>query len=244
MAPDHLEFQLVAEEADFTPLFGLVPQLAALGIGARGSLELRAGGTLDRPTVRASSTSLDLTAAGVLYRLNSGELELEGDRLRLAGDLEGIDRLTGDLSFSGTGVLTLDPLLLEQLEVALTGEVTAPVLGSVEALEGRIIGAAGQGLRVEAAGLLGNPIRIEGSLSPLDLRLHGLDLELRRTRFPGRLEPGRPRPPHRLRPGPSDSQARSPHRRPDSASAAGRPGRAGGNPTRPGRGSCSTTSGS
>ena len=178
VAPDRLEFQLIAEEADFTPLFGLVPQFAALGIGARGSLELRAEGTLGRPTVRASSSSLDLTAAGVLYRLSSGELELEGDRLRLAGELEGIDRLTGNLSLSGTGVLTLDPLLLEQLEVALTGEVTAPVLGSVEALEGRIIGAAGQGLRVEAAGLLGNPIWIEGSLSPLDLRLHGLELEL------------------------------------------------------------------
>ncbi|MDE0098115.1 MAG: translocation/assembly module TamB domain-containing protein, partial [Truepera sp.] len=178
VAPDQLEFQLIAEEADFTPLLGLVPPFAALGIGARGSLELRAGGTLGRPTVRASSSSLDLTAAGVLYRLSSGELELEGDRLRLAGELEGIDRLTGSLSLSGTGVLTLDPLLLEQLEVALTGEVTAPVLGSVEALEGRIIGAAGQGLRVEAAGLLGNPLRIEGSLSPLDLRLHGLELEL------------------------------------------------------------------
>ncbi|MCY4355759.1 MAG: translocation/assembly module TamB domain-containing protein [Truepera sp.] len=178
VTPDQLEFQLLAEEADFTPLLGLVPQFAALGIGARGSLELRAGGTLGRPTVRASSSSLELTAAGVLYRLNSGELELEGDRLRLAGELEGIDRLTGNLSLSGTGVLTLDPLLLERLEVALTGEVTAPVLGSVEALEGRIIGAAGQGLRVEAAGLLGNPVWIEGSLSPLDLRLHGLELEL------------------------------------------------------------------
>ena len=179
VAPDRLDFHLLAEEADITPLLGLFPRLAAFGIGARGSVELQAGGTLDRPSVRATSESLELTAAGGHYLLSGGELTLEGERLQLEGDLLGLDQVMGELAFNGSGHMILDPPTLEDVDIAFMGAASAPLLGTIEALSGRIAGGSDRQLSIEAEGRMGNPVRIEGSLTPLDVRIRGTDLELR-----------------------------------------------------------------
>jgi hypothetical protein len=175
---DTLDFRASAEDADFGPLLGIVPALAQLDAGARGSLDLVASGSLERPGIDLRSEALEISLAGSTYRLEGAVAVLTGRQLRLDTGLVGLSPIVGSVEIGGGGTLSLAPLRLEQAAFDLEGSATVPILGEVTELVGTI--SAGDGAPyLRAEGHVGNPFTLEGSLVPLDLRLVGDDLAIR-----------------------------------------------------------------
>ena len=178
LTPDILDFELVAIEADFTPILSLFPRLAAFGIGASGNLEMKAAGTLNNPSIGLTSDSLGLTLTGGNYLLSDANFMLDGDALQLTGELRGLDQLKGIMTFIGRGKVRLDPATVEDLLVDFSGSMSIPIVGVIEDLSGKITTENGDDLRIKATGNMGNPIQIEGVISPLSLTVKGTDLLL------------------------------------------------------------------
>lgn len=177
IGPDALDFRLEAIDADFTPLLGLVPSLARLGVGARGSFTLTAGGSLATPTARFDSERLDVRVAGGEYRLAGTQVGLEGVALRGETSLTASGAVTGALDVTADARLVLLPLAIDDLDVRFDGEAGVRNVGTVTNVEG-VIRQQNGAPWLELGGELGSPLRVEGSLAPLDLRAGGTDLTL------------------------------------------------------------------
>jgi len=182
LTPDVLDFTLEAEDADFTPLLSLAPPLAALGVGARGSLDLRASGSTSAPEVRLSSPALELQAAGTRYRLLDTTASLSGGAFGLSGELRGVSPVEGRLALSGSGQVSLRPFITSGLALRFAGAATVPTVGRITDLEGRIFPGE-TGWRLEGGGVLGEPFTVSGDLAPLDLTLQGEDLNVSARRL-------------------------------------------------------------
>ncbi len=182
LTPENLDFTLEAQDADFTPLLRLAPPLAALNIGAQGSLDLRASGSASAPDITLSSPRLALQVAGTRYRAVGTTASLSGGAFGLKGSLLGVAPLQGRLELSGSGQLNLAPFATNGLALRFSGDAAVPTLGRVTQLQGRITPSE-TGLQLSSEGVLGRPFRVSGSLTPLDLELRGQNLDVQARRL-------------------------------------------------------------
>ncbi len=174
---DLLDFDLEATDADFTPLLGLAPSLARLGIGARGSFTFRAGGSLATPDATFESETLEVELGGGTYRLDGAQVTLDGVTLRGSAQLAASGAVTGALEVAASGRLALQPVAVDELDVRFGGTVGLPGIGTVEEVNGTVRQVDGAP-RLDVSGTLGSPLRVEGALFPLDLRAGGTGLRL------------------------------------------------------------------
>ncbi len=179
---DVLDLSLQAESADVTPLLSLVPQLAALGVGAQGSLSLEATGSLGEPQLELTSPNLRLRLAGSSYRLTGTKVTLENEDLDIVAALEGVAPISGNLALQGGGQLSLSPYNLQNFALGFEGAATLPVLGAVQDISGEVTTDAGDWL-LDSQARLGRPVTLAGSLLPLDLELRGDSLDLNAKNF-------------------------------------------------------------
>ncbi len=191
LTEERLDFTLNAHEADFGPMLGLIPAVAALNVDAVGSLSVRALGSLADPRITVSSEALDFRVAGIGYRLEAVALSVTGNQLDLAAELLATEPLQGRLSLRGNAGISLAPAALAAADFRFSGSLVVPFVGAIREVDGTIssLGAEpGAPLVADVTGNLGAPFRITGSLSPLELNMTGdrllLDLPavfLRRT---------------------------------------------------------------
>ncbi len=181
LTPENLDFTVEAQDADFTPLLRLVPPLAALNVGAQGSLDVQAVGSAAAPDITLQSPNIDLNIAGSRYRIVDTEASLSGGAFGLSGALLGVSPVTGRLELTGSGQVNLAPFVTTGLALRFGGGVTVPTLGRVSGIQGRIY-PSDAGWQLDSRGTLGRPFRVAGSLAPLELSITGqaLDVQARR----------------------------------------------------------------
>ncbi|MBX3139937.1 MAG: translocation/assembly module TamB domain-containing protein [Trueperaceae bacterium] len=174
---DRFDFHLSADDADFTPLLGIVPSLARIGAGATGTFTLDVSGDAAAPQARFASPGLDVALAGSRYRLADTEIELAGANLSVVALLSGVSPLEGALSVAGDARLTLAPLALTDVAIGFDGSLDLLNFGVVQDLSGELTkGAAGE-LRLDATGRMGaGELALTGSLLPLELSARGTGL--------------------------------------------------------------------
>lgn len=177
LTPQTIDFQMSAREADFTPLLLLFPQLAALGFGASGSLELSTQGSLAAPQATLISPSLDISIGGSSYRLQDTLISLRQGRLNAQSQLIGLKPIGGNLTILGQGSIQLNPAQAN-ISFRTSGSANVPALGEVEDIDATIRATEQTPWYLDFAGRLGNPFAIKGSLAPLDITLEGRDLNL------------------------------------------------------------------
>ena len=180
---NRLDLRFDAQDADFSPLLRLVPQLAGLNVGAFGSVQLVTSGSLVNPVVRASSSELEVRLGGSAYRLLDTGLTVQNSDFVTSGRLDGVAPLTGSLAFTGGGQVKLAAPRRFDLGLRFAGNPEVPVLGTLESVEGTVSVRPGEPWQIATTGVLGNPFELSGSLSPLDLRLTGEGLNLRAPQF-------------------------------------------------------------
>ncbi|MBW7916639.1 MAG: translocation/assembly module TamB domain-containing protein, partial [Trueperaceae bacterium] len=179
LRPDDLDFHLEAVDADFTPLLGLFPSLARLGMGAEGSLTIDVKGDLAQPSAVIASAGLDVEVAGSRYRLGGTRVALEGNALTVAAQLDGVSPLAGSLAVSGGARLDLAPFALGAVDVGFDGSLALPGVGVVEGVTGNLTQDADGDLALAVTGRLGEgTARLEGGLFPLDLHASGTGLSV------------------------------------------------------------------
>ncbi|MBA2667937.1 MAG: translocation/assembly module TamB domain-containing protein, partial [Trueperaceae bacterium] len=176
--PDRLDVELLAENADFGPLLGLVPALARYGIAADGDLELVGRGTLADPTLRVRSDGLRLEVAGTRYELAQASLDLVGTSLTVDGVVRGLAPLGGEVRVTGDGVVRLQPFELVRADLRAIGDIDVPVLGRVSDVDGVVRARSGEAPTIAVDALVGEPVRVEGTLAPFDVRAVGRGIEV------------------------------------------------------------------
>ena len=182
LTPDNLDFTLEAQNADFTPLLRLVPPLAALNVGAQGSLSAQASGSASAPDITLRSPRLALSVAGTRYRAVDTQATLSGGAFGLKGALLGVSPVTGRLELSGSGQINLAPFATSGLALRFSGGATVPTLGKVSAIQGRIY-PSDTGWQLDSRAVLGRPLRVSGSLAPLALSIKGQALNVQARRL-------------------------------------------------------------
>lgn len=179
LSADELDVRIDAFDANATPLLGLVPSLARLDTSASGSLTVRASGTPERPRLTAESSELEIGLAGARYRLGSTAMELDGGRFEGRTIVTGVNPVGGRLVVAGTAEVDLLSRALDEAAVTLRGTLEAPLIGTIDAVDGRIDVDEQGRPRLAVDGRLGAPLRVTGTLAPLALRATGSDLALR-----------------------------------------------------------------
>jgi hypothetical protein len=178
-----LNLRLNATDANFDPLLGLIPQLAAFDVGARGSVQVITTGTLAAPVIRATTPQLEVTVAGSRYRLTDTAFTVQDNQFVTSAQLSALAPLTGTLNLSGGGQFTLVPFRPNNIVLRFEGDTAVPVIGELTGLSGAITATAEAGWQLDASGVLGQPFTLQGDLNPLDLRLSGQRLNLRAPDF-------------------------------------------------------------
>ena len=179
VTPELLDARLEADDADATPLLGLVPALARLRTTAAGTLTATASGTPAAPRIAIDSPGLEIGLAGTRYRIERAVATLDGADARLSGVVTGVEPVGGRLDVDGTARLDLAGRRLDDAAVRLQGDLEAPFIGRLERLDGTI-DADDEGRPALALDAwLGAPVRIEGTLAPLDLSARGRAVTLR-----------------------------------------------------------------
>ncbi len=184
LAPDRLDFELVADEADFGPLLGLVPSLARQGVGAEGSFTFTASGTLAEPQVAFQTDALDFRVAGTAYRLADADVRLDGAELSAEATLSALAPVRGDLSLAGNATLVLDPLALRAADLSFAGALVVPGVGRIDDVAGSVTQDPMFRPYLALTGRLEAPVAVQGTLVPLDLRAGGTGLHVS---YPGLL---------------------------------------------------------
>ncbi|MDZ7707484.1 MAG: translocation/assembly module TamB domain-containing protein [Trueperaceae bacterium] len=179
IAQDELDFELRADQADATPLLGLVPSLARLNVEALGDLTVDAQGTIASPRITARTQDLELALAGARYRLTDTDVALDGADLSVNALISGVQPVGGQLRVAGDGRLRLDPWRLEDAGLSVDGDLNVPLIGEVTDLTGVVRANAEGRPYLDVTGRIGAPLRVEGTLWPLDLRASGQTLSLR-----------------------------------------------------------------
>ncbi len=178
LTPEVMDFQISARNANFTPLLLLFPQLAAIGFGASGSLELSAIGNFAEPQAKLISPVLDVSVGGSSYRLQETLINLKQGRLTAQSQLIGLKPIGGSLTIISQGTVQLNPAQAA-LTFQTSGSANLPALGTVEDIDATITTSAQTPWYLELAGRLGEPFSVKGSLAPLDVSLQGQNLNLR-----------------------------------------------------------------
>ncbi|HZJ09106.1 MAG TPA: hypothetical protein VFD39_05380, partial [Trueperaceae bacterium] len=178
LGPELLDFTLEANDADFSPLLGLVPAVSRFGVGAAGSFTFTAQGDFTAPEVSLVSDALDVTVAGTRFRIEDTDVRLSGDDLSASTTVRGLDPLQGAIEFSGGATVMLEPLALRAVDFGFSGDLDIPGLGKVEDVRGTIQQDPNNLPLLFMTGNLGAPLTVQGTLVPLDLRASGAGLKL------------------------------------------------------------------
>ena len=180
---EQLDLRLNADNANFSPLLSLVPQLAAFGVGASGDIELTTSGSLNAPQAELNSEALELSIASTSYRLEDSLLTVNGDDLSLSANLSGVAPVTGDLAITGRGEVSLSPLRPENLRIEFSGDSFIPILGEIEGVRGSITATPEEGWQLDSSARLDEAFSVLGSLAPLDLNVQGDNLNVRAPQY-------------------------------------------------------------
>ncbi|MDA0699997.1 MAG: translocation/assembly module TamB domain-containing protein, partial [bacterium] len=176
--PDLLDLELLASAADFGPLLGLVPAFAQYGVTAQGDLALSARGTPAAPDVLLRTEDLELGVAGTRYRLDDVRVTLQGEAWTGRAKIVAVAPLTGRVTMVSDGRVGPFPAGTFSLAARAIGELDVPFVGRVDELVADLAWSDQQAPTLRAAGRLGAPFAVTGSLSPLDLHATGRDLNL------------------------------------------------------------------
>ncbi len=172
-----ITFNLTANDADYGPLLGLIPSLAALDIGTRGNLQIVASGDLSNPLVEARSATLDFSVAGSHFRLEDASATLAGTTLDFTTNLVGVEPFSGRVAVEGRGTIGLGASTVSGATFRFMGDANLPIVGDITNLDGAL--TVGDGVAtLDSIGRSGGPFQLHGTLSPLDLSLTGEDLTL------------------------------------------------------------------
>src|SRR5690606_19531814 len=178
LGPELLDFTLEANDADFSPLLGLVPALSRFAVGAAGSFTFSAQGDFGAPQVSLISDTLDVSLAGTRLRIEDTDVALIGTDLSAHTTVRGLDPLEGAIEIDGGATVMLEPLALRSVDFGFTGDLEVPGLGLVDNVDGSIRQNADNLPTLFMTGMLGQPLTIQGALVPLDLRATGGGLEV------------------------------------------------------------------
>src|SRR5690606_41396583 len=123
------------------------------------------------PSARLASPELELEVAGTRYRLEGTEASLEGVDLALSSRLHGLSPVTGTLDLAGGAHLSLFPFALRDTDVAVRGAAQLSGSGRLTNVTGALRQERDGPPTVQLTGLMGSqPLTVEGSLDPLELR--------------------------------------------------------------------------
>ncbi len=178
ISEDELQLNFSALNANFSPILSLIPQLSSFEPQAFGSLNLDATGNLAKPTIRLSSSNIELSLSGSQYELNNVLASLENETFNAQGILNGVSPITGRLELLGEGRISFLPSFASDLSFSAEGDATIPTLGSVEQIQAAITYQEASGWILDSTGVLGSPYTLNGALRPLDLDLIGQNLNL------------------------------------------------------------------
>jgi hypothetical protein len=176
--PDAIDLELVATDADFSPLLGLVPSLARFAVTAVGDLRVRATGTLSEPDVVAEATALELGVAGTRYRLEDVRGDLTGASWNVRAGVAGVAPLGGRVDLVAGGRVGPFPETGFSLDARAVGDLDVPLLGRVADLVAELRWSDAEPARIAATGSVGGPLEVRGTLAPLDVQLQGTGLAL------------------------------------------------------------------
>ncbi|MFA7460209.1 MAG: translocation/assembly module TamB domain-containing protein, partial [Trueperaceae bacterium] len=177
---EQFDFQLEADRADFTPLLGLVPQFARLGVGAVGSFDLNVLGDLANPNITLTSPDLLVEVAGTGYRLEDTAIDLDGVTLTLESRVHGLRPVEGTLDVAGIALLSLFPFKLDGTDLALAGAAQLSTFGRLTDVTGNLRQQPDGTPTVQLVGTMGaRPLTLEGTLAPLDVRASGAGVTAR-----------------------------------------------------------------
>lgn len=180
LSRERFDLKLEADQADFTPLLGLVPQFARLGVGAEGSFDLEVLGSAANPSITLLSPELEVEVAGTRYRLEETQVELDGVTLSVLSTVHGLRPVGGTLNVTGGALLTLYPFSLGGTDLTLTGDMELASFGHLTAVQGALRQRPDGTPVVELIGTLGSrPLTVNGTLAPLDLRAVGTGVTAR-----------------------------------------------------------------
>ena len=173
-----IDLELVATDADFSPLLGLVPSLARFAVTAVGDLRVRATGSLGEPAVVAEATALELGVAGTRYRLEEVRGDLTGAVWNVRAGVAGVAPLGGRVDLVAGGRVGPFPETGFSLEARAIGDLDVPLLGRIADLDAELRWSDAQPATVAATGRIGGPLEVSGTLTPLDVRVRGTGLAL------------------------------------------------------------------
>lgn len=182
---NNFDFRLEADQADFTPLLGLVPQFARLGVGALGSFDLSVLGSAANPSIELVSPDLQVEVSGTTYRLQETHLNLDGVALAVSSRVLGLTPISGDLQVAGDALLSLFPFNLSGTRLDIAGQADLSTFGRMTNVVGTLEQLPDGTPAVQLEGLMGEkPLTIEGTLAPLALTASGAGVTMR---LPGLL---------------------------------------------------------
>jgi hypothetical protein len=176
--PDLLDLELLARDADFGPLLGLVPAFARYDVTADGDLVISARGTPSAPDVLMRTDDLELGVAGTRYRLEDVRVTLRGEAWTGRAEIAGVAPLGGRVTLFSEGRVGPWPDTSFSLAARAVGELEVPFVGRVDDLVVDVAWSDAAAANLRAEGRMGSPFTVTGSLSPLDLRGTGSDLRL------------------------------------------------------------------
>ncbi|MFN2321857.1 MAG: translocation/assembly module TamB domain-containing protein [Trueperaceae bacterium] len=176
--PEAIDLELVATDADFSPLLGLVPSLARFAVTAVGDLSVRATGTLSEPDVVAEATALELGVAGTRYRLEDVRGDLTGAAWSVRAGVAGVAPLGGRVALVAGGRIGPFPETGFSLDARAVGDLDVPLLGRVADLVAELRWSDTEPATIEATGRVGGPLVVSGTLTPLDVRVRGTGLDV------------------------------------------------------------------
>ncbi len=176
--PEALDLELVATDADFGPLLGLVPSFARFGVTAAGDMRVRAAGTLTSPDVVVRADVLEVGVAGTRYRFEDVDADLVGAAWSARAAVAGVAPLGGRVQLVADGRVGPYPSTAFALEARAVGDLDVPVVGRLADLEALVRWSDTVPATVVADGTIGGPVHVEGTLTPLDVSVTGSDLDL------------------------------------------------------------------
>ena len=182
ISAEKLNFEIRAEEADFSPFLQLLPTFTGLDIAAKGSLAVKSLGNLREPHIVLTIPQLAVDIVGGQYRLSDATFSLSDSQLSGGAILEGFSPLQGNLNLTSQGQLSLLDPRSSNITFNFAGDFAAPIVGQVDMVTGRIYHDE-QGWWLSSSGELGETFQLAGKLYPLELNLTGENLLLKAERF-------------------------------------------------------------
>jgi len=173
LSPSLLNLQTTIEDASLTPLLGLIPALQDLDAQAAGTLRGEISGALDALEGRIDGANLDVSLAGVQYQIIDGAGVADRDTVQFSGQVQGTFPVGGVASVRGEVRLQEGIQPLRDGFIEIQGDLELPLVGALQAAQGVVRLRGGEPPFITIDGVLGGPVRFEGTVWPFDVRASG-----------------------------------------------------------------------